>query len=158
MDSIDKNKILQVLISVLEQQLQTAIAAADSAKEASTNSESKAENKYDTRGLEASYLASGQSKRAAELEKKIFLLKKSQVMTFATGSAIADTALVKVLINDEQEKVFFIVPCGGISIEIDGSFIHTLSIESPLGQNLWGMCEGEEFNFNGKNYEIAQVV
>ena len=37
--------------------------------EAATNEESKAENKYDTRGLEASYMAQAQSLRVSELKK-----------------------------------------------------------------------------------------
>ena len=37
-------------------------------REEATDEQSKAENKYDTRGLEASYLARGQSRQARETE------------------------------------------------------------------------------------------
>ncbi len=47
--------------------------------EAATHEESKPENEYDTRGLEASYLAGAQAKRTAEIEELLIILKHLDV-------------------------------------------------------------------------------
>ena len=157
MKPIDKNMLLRSIIEKLENQLVSTVESARFAKEASTNEESKAENKYDTRGLEASYLASGQAQRAQELREKIFHIKKIEVRDFSKNEPIAETALVKVLINEEKEKYFFLISIGGIEIDSKGTLIQTLSFDAPLGQLLMGQSTGDEFQFKNHLYEILEV-
>lgn len=70
-----KKKLIELICAQLEKDLQTAIAAAVATYEAATHEESKPENEYDTRGLEASYLAGAQSKRAGEIEELLAICK-----------------------------------------------------------------------------------
>jgi len=157
MDSIDKNRLLEIIIEKLEAQLETTVESALFAKEASTNEESKAENKYDTRGLEASYLASGQAQRAEKLREKIYHIKKIRPLTFSKEMPIAETALIKVLIDDKQEKYFFLISVGGLEISIDGILIQTLSFDAPLGQLLIGHFVDDEVSFKSHIYEILEI-
>ena len=74
-----KQKILAKLREKLEAEMQVMISAALIAREDATHEESKAEDKYDTRGLEASYLAGAQAKRAAELQRIIHSLQNLEI-------------------------------------------------------------------------------
>ncbi len=55
----------------LQRQLDTLLHASHQAHQSATHCESKAENKYDTLGLEAAYLAHGLSVRAQQLQRAI---------------------------------------------------------------------------------------
>ena len=68
---MNKKALIELVLIELKRQHQTLFNSALEAKSAATDEESKAENKYDTRGLEASYLAGAQAKRTTELEETI---------------------------------------------------------------------------------------
>ncbi len=157
MKHFNKQQLLKEIIQKLEAQLQTTVDSALFAKEASTNEESKAENKYDTRGLEASYLASGQAQRAKELREKIFHIKKIEPRLFSKNEPISETALVRVSVNDQQEKYFFLISIGGIEMNSNGTLVQTLSFDAPLGQLLLGQFAADEFQFKNHLYEILEV-
>jgi hypothetical protein len=63
---MNKRAVLKKIIAKLTGELEVYFRAAEYARAEATHEQNKAENKYDTRGLEASYLARGQSKQAAE--------------------------------------------------------------------------------------------
>jgi len=56
---MNKSAIVKSLRQQLNAQYERAIKALEGAYEAATGDDTKAESKYDTRGLEASYLAAG---------------------------------------------------------------------------------------------------
>src|SRR5689334_15606079 len=64
--SLNKLRLIEEIITALEAELANYARSARAAHAEATDEQSKAENKYDTRGLEASYLARGQSRQAAE--------------------------------------------------------------------------------------------
>ena len=155
--SLDKKIIFQQIVQQLEGNLKTLIHSALEAKEASTNEESKAENKYDTRGLEASYLASGQAQRVKELEETIFNLTKVELRSFAPDEPIGISALVELSIDDQEKKFIFLLPASGSSVTHNKQTIQSLSLDSPLGKRIFQSQEGDSFDFNGKEYEIIRV-
>jgi hypothetical protein len=61
--SMHKPTVHQLILDKLRIDLDIAERAAQTAYETATHEENIAENKYDTLGLEASYLAAGQAKR-----------------------------------------------------------------------------------------------
>ena len=65
MPTLNKAQLLHQVIAHLETALSQAQQAAQTAYEAATDEENIAENKYDTLGLEASYLATGQAREDA---------------------------------------------------------------------------------------------
>lgn len=109
---MEKMALLSQLRAVLEAELEVLVRSATAAKDAATHAENKPENKYDTRGLEASYLAGAQEGRAAELRRDIALLDKIPLRTFGPGDKIAATALVTVE-KDGAETTYFVMPVGG---------------------------------------------
>ncbi|RCX02510.1 GreA/GreB family elongation factor [Marinomonas foliarum] len=162
---MDKKKVYQAITDALLQRFKTAKWAAKQAHDAATNEESVAENKYDTFGLEASYLAHGQSKRVLECEKDWLFFNKKTFDIFNEDDAIELWCLVALKIIDsvnEVEKYFIISPCaGGLTVEINGKSIYLVTISSPVGKALLGKMVGEEVELlqNGKQaaYEITSI-
>jgi hypothetical protein len=68
---VNKQDVLDQILSVLSTELASLTRAAQGAFAAATDPDSKAENKYDTRTLEASYVARGQAQRVAELQEAV---------------------------------------------------------------------------------------
>ena len=101
---MNKRVILNKIIATLVGELEIYFRAAQFSRAEATHESSKAESKYDTRGLEASYLARGQSKQAAEIEAAIAEFEKLPVKKFGADDPIDLGALV----NLEQggEKYF----------------------------------------------------
>ncbi|MGS0681986.1 GreA/GreB family elongation factor [Shewanella sp. 125m-7] len=90
------NKLNTLILAALENAYASASAAASRAHETATGSESIAENKYDTFGLEASYLAHGQSMRAAQCRADIEAFRQ----LFATADLVGNAADIALLNND----------------------------------------------------------
>ena len=65
---MDKWLLLDAIVGEITSALDNSLAAAEEARATATNKENAAENKYDTLGLEAAYLAHGQSERVLQLE------------------------------------------------------------------------------------------
>ena len=68
---MNKRALIDKIIAHLAAERELATKAARAAHAESTHEQSKADNKYDTRGLEASYLAHGQAQQAAEIGEAI---------------------------------------------------------------------------------------
>lgn len=160
---MNKTELFHNLLQELEHRFDVLKHAALEAKDAATNEESKAENKYDTRGLEASYLAGAQAKRAAELSENIKKLKSIKIIDFNDEKPISSTALVELEVDGEDIKWFLIVPCeGGLKISSPKGDVYSLTLESPLGKLLKNKTVGDYFDFKIKGeikeYEILQVI
>lgn len=159
---MNKGPILQLFLNELERELNTLVEAAFQAREAATSEESKPENKYDTRGLEASYLAGAQAKRASELRDFMDHLKRLEMKDFSKQDPIEATALVRVVSDHDGERTFFIVPKeGGAKVEHNGRVIFVISPDSPMGQALMLKKVGDVFEFRKKGevheYEIIGI-
>lgn len=156
-----KQRILKELISLVEKDLGVARAAAKAAVENATGEESKPENQYDTRALEASYLAAGQNARAEELARSLKNLRELPLKAFGADTPIASGALVE--IDCEGERfTYFVLPGGaGLSLFEGSRKVQVLTPESPLGKLVIGRVEGDTFDFTRagarKEYEILKV-
>ncbi len=130
-------------------------SSAKVAHEAATHEESKAEDKYDTRGLEASYLAGAQAKRAAEIQSHLKELEFTKTISFSADDTIAITAVViaeQHLENKIEKTAYFLARNeGGFSVQVDGQNFHIISVNSPLGREFVGRTVGEEFDIIHSN-------
>src|SRR5471032_410255 len=109
---MNKRALIKKIIARLTDELEVYFRAAQFSRAEATHESSKAESKYDTRGLEASYLARGQSKQAAELEAAIAEYQKLGVKKFAEGDAINIGALVE-LEHGGESSIYFVGPRAG---------------------------------------------
>jgi transcription elongation GreA/GreB family factor len=140
---MNKRAVIGAIIERLGHELQTYLNAASASREEATHESSKAENKYDTRGLEASYLARGQSRQIAELETAIVEFQKLGARAFKAGEAIDLGALVE-LEQGRERSFYFIGPrAGGTEVEFEQREILVITPQSPLGSQLVGKVQGD---------------
>ncbi len=141
---VDKRGIVQKIIAALAAELEGYARSARSAHAEATDEQSKAENKYDTRGLEASYLARGQSRQAAEVMQAMQQYEALAMREFAAGEAI-DVGAVVELERKGERTVYFVGPrAGGTEVESEGLAVLVITPQSPMGRQLVGRKEGEE--------------
>lgn len=160
--SIEKKiELIDQMKDILGREHRTIKASADAASDEATHEESRPENKYDTRGLEASYLAGAQSARAAELEAMLEHLGRVVCRAFSNLDKIAPMAVVEVE-HDEKVSLFFVVHAGaGLILKYDERTVVTVSIQSPMGRALLGKGVGDLISITTsvgtKDYEVISV-
>ena len=140
---MNKRAIIKKITAKLISELEVYFRAARFSRAEATHESSKAESKYDTRGLEASYLARGQSKQAAELESAIAEFEKLNAKKFGADDAIEIGALVE-LESGGENSFYFVGPrAGGTEVVHDRKEILVITPQSPLGEQLVGKKQGE---------------
>ena len=168
MDSAKKPEIIECILNELEKVRAQTVLAAKQAYDTATAAENKAENKYDTLGLEAAYLAEGQSRRVHQCEQDILAFKKLPVISFSKDTPIQLGAIIRLLDQDDNEQYFFLGPAaGGLSV----SFIEEEQTQicfklitplSPIGTALKGLYVGDELELklshNTSSYEIMALA
>lgn len=156
---MNKRAVLNKIIAKLTGELEVYFRAAEYARAEATHEQNKAEHKYDTRGLEASYLARGQSRQAAEIEAAIAEFQQLGVRKFANSDAIDLGALVELEVGGEK-NVYFLGPrAGGTEIEHDRREILVITPQSPLGEQIAGKKCGEALSLKlGNETRPARVV
>ena len=141
---MNKRAILKKIIAKLADELEVHLRAARYSRDEATHEQNKPENKYDTRGLEASYLARGQSKQLAELDASIVEFEKLAVRKFGADDGIAIGALVA-LEQFRETNFYFIGPrAGGTEVIHDKKEVLVITPQSPLGEQLAGRKAGEQ--------------
>ena len=138
-----KSRLLEQIRSDLRGQLARLARAAYEAHAAATDPGSKAESKYDTRNLEASYLAAGQARHVDELAAALRTFEALTLVNFEPGDAIDAGAFVEARLQGELAHFLLVPTAGGMEIQHEGREITLLSPESPLYRRLLGMRSGE---------------
>jgi transcription elongation GreA/GreB family factor len=156
---MNKRAIIKKIIAKLIGELEIYFRAAQFSRAEATHESSKAESKYDTRGLEASYLARGQSKQAAELEAAIAEFEKLLVKNFGADDPINLGALVE-LENGGEKLFYFIGPrAGGTEVLHDRKEILVITPQSPLGEQLMGKKPGDSPQLTlGGSKQTAKIL
>ncbi len=158
---MNKRALLRKIISQLTSDLESYHRAARAAHAEATHEQSKAENKYDTRGLEASYLARGQSRQAAELEAAIAAFETLAPRAFTAADPIDLGALVELESAGTRDLYFLGPKAGGTEVTHQKRDVLVITPPSPLGEQLLGRKQGDalELNLGGKRdkYRIASV-
>ena len=144
--SMDKPAILKTVLNVLEEELRRQLAAQQTAAAGATHAEARAETKWDTCGLEQSYLARGHARQFETLARQVEELRAFIAPSF-NGKPIGIGALIEVE-SDGEPLVFFLLSCGGgVEIMVDGREITVITPESPVGSALAGKKQGEAYSF-----------
>lgn len=155
---MNKSLLQQQVCQRLEADLASLIAAAEAAHLAATHEESKAENKYDTRGLEASYLAAGQSRRVAEIRRALTAWRSLQLRAYDDATGIQLGALV--CLEDEQgrQQRLLLGPDGaGLKLHDTQGEVVLISPHSPLGQQLQGQGAGDWVQVAQTRWQVLRV-
>ncbi|HMO51198.1 MAG TPA: transcription elongation factor GreAB, partial [Kiritimatiellia bacterium] len=142
---MNKTHIVDAIIAQLKIKAGHHFTAAKSAHAEATHEESIAEDKYDTRGLEAGYLAVGQARMMEEAAEAIRAYANLFIKKIGPGEPIDLTAVVDLSVNKRQESVFIGPSGGGVEVSVDGKTYTVITPESPLGQLLMGKNAGDRF-------------
>lgn len=140
---MDKAPLVAALIAELRRRYDRARDALAGAHEAATGSDTKAEHKYDTRGLEASYLAAGQAEQADELLRALHAVEAFTFRKFDLDDPVATGALVEIEQGGGIRRYLLAPAGGGIVLPgEDGEPVTVLGPASPLAGALTGQLAG----------------
>ncbi|MEY4767329.1 MAG: hypothetical protein RI907_4002 [Pseudomonadota bacterium] len=142
---MDKSLLPPMVLARLTDDLQQTEHAAREAHETATHEENIAENKYDTLGLEAAYLASGQARRAEAIREAMATWGQFRPRPFDPDQGIQLGALVGLVDAEGREQVLFLGPDGGsMKLAWGDHTVQVISPQAPLGRALMGKGEGDE--------------
>jgi len=162
MARIKKSDLIERIIEALNESLAVLEKAARAAHAEATHESSKAENKYDTRGLEAAYLAGGQARQAREILESIKVFGSLDVKEFGAADPIELSAVVELKAEGAIGSYFIGPRSGGLEVDYEGAEIMVITPHSPLGQQLMGKKAGQRWttNLNGSrmDYRIVSVT
>ena len=145
---MNKGDLISKITAHLRDTLTAGTKAARATANAATDPDSKAENKYDTRNLEASYLARGQAFRVAETMEALSEFESLTPKMFAPGQPITEGALVSLSGADETLHYFIGPAAGGTEVELDGTEVMVITPSSPLGARLMKRRAGDQFELH----------
>jgi transcription elongation GreA/GreB family factor len=141
---MNKRALIRKIIVRLTDELAIYFRAANASRAEATHEQNRAESKYDTRGLEASYLARGQSRQAAEIESAIAEFEKLAARKFGNGEVIDPGALVELETGGEHSFYFIGPRAGGMEVVHEKREILVITPQSPLGEQLMGKKQGDQ--------------
>jgi hypothetical protein len=136
--------VLAALADLLTAELSTLLQATAAARDEATSSESRAENKYDTRATEASYLAAGQGER---------LLALRHSLAWATSPSPTAT-----LVELEGPAWVLVAPeAGGRRVVVAGQTVVVVTPGSPVGEALSSAAPGDLVRVGAREVEVVAV-
>lgn len=151
-----KSEAIAALTGELQKELEQMLRAAREAVAYATDAESKAETKWDTQGLEASYLAAGQAAQADEIADAIQSLQ--QIDTSRSLAMGEVGALMRCELGGEDDWFLLAMVGGGTSAKVRRTEVTLVTPDSPLARSLAGKVAGEEFSLpTGVKGKVLQV-
>ena len=138
---------LTAIVDALRESVAKLESQAAVARDEATNEQSKQESKYDTRAIEAGYLAGAQSRRmlavVSDLKRFASLSSSSNASEIVDGPCLVGLA-------DEAGKVlyYFLGPgAAGLKVDVGGVQIMVITASAPLGKALLRAEVGDETVF-----------
>lgn len=159
---MDKFLLQQQVLDRLAEDLLQVEQALREAHETATHEENIAENKYDTLGLEAAYLATGQARRAEAIRQAMAHWRQFRPRPYDASQGIQLGALVCLVDAGDQQQHLFLGPAGGSMKLLSGTqLVQVISSEAPLGRAMLGKYEGDEVSIGvgsiRQQFEVLQV-
>ncbi len=142
---LNKQQLVNIIITELTQELHKAIAAANEAHAAAVDDQSVAETQYDTLAIEAGYLAEGQSRRVTEFQQAIDAYQALTRFSFDEKSQVTIGTLVQLAADSASNHWFFIGPAaGGFRCKLAEQNITVITPGSPMGVALLGKQQDDD--------------
>jgi transcription elongation GreA/GreB family factor len=156
---MDKATLLARIIVALEADMEVLRRAAQTAYETATAEENIAENKYDTLGLEASYLATGQARRTAEIRQALLTYQQLLLRDYDPARGVQISNLVTLEDEDGGQRLLFLGPeAAGLKIGEGEGLVTVITPRSPLGQLLVGKKIDDEVSLGAQVFFVVEVV
>jgi transcription elongation GreA/GreB family factor len=165
----DKVNILKKIILVLKKEESVVEKSMLAAKDETTHEDTKQEGKYDTRAIEAGYLAGAQEQRLKILSANIKHLEvvaatwetdpKACINEKLGAGTIVEVTEIRKHEGQEQKKYYFILPSSaGIEIEHNNDTYVSISTDSILGAKFLGKEAGEEIELSTPKGEKIIII
>lgn len=154
-----KKLIKEELAKTLEHEIKLMEDVNRSAHVYATSDELKSEGKYDTRAIEASYLAQAQTKRLQDLKDDLGLVNDIEVDRKSDKVELG--ALVRLEQNNKVSLYFISSALGGKVLNIKDMIVLVISVFSPIGHEALGLSEGELFTLEtpkeSRSYLVKEI-
>jgi transcription elongation GreA/GreB family factor len=145
-----KEKLVQHLLCLIEEKINTAKAEIESAREAQQNeTKSSAGDKYETSREMMTQEIEKHSKSLSDSEQQKIILQRIAALKPPTAIELGS------LVATNQGYYFLSVGMGIIVLEKKS--VQTISLQSPIGKQLLNKQKGDTFMFKDKCYEIISV-
>lgn len=143
-----KDTIISNLLRQMEDKIAITRSALSETSENANGDETKSEGKYDTRAIEAAYLAEAQAAQLAIAEEALANLKRFKPRHFEMTEEIEAGALVEV--DQEGEICFYLLAPtgGGLMTGYLGCDVTVVTPDSRLYQELSGKKMGDDLKKN----------
>ncbi|NIE73859.1 GreA/GreB family elongation factor [Pantoea sp. Ap-967] len=156
---MNKATLLTRIVAALETDMEVLRRAAQTAYEAATAEENIAENKYDTLGLEASYLATGQARRTAEIRQALVTYQQLLLREYDPTRGVQVSNLVTLEDEDGGRRRLFLGPeAAGLKVGEGEGLVTVITPRSPLGQLLVGKRVDDEVSLGAQVFYIVEVA
>lgn len=158
---MNKQEIMERFIARLSDELDALTEATKKTIATATDGEHVARSKYETFGLESSYLARGQAQRVEELTFGLEQLKGLQLE--ATSKSVLLGALIRLeeVDGDEVRNLFLVPSAGGEELEVEGEMVLLITPTSPVGKSIVGKKPGDLIEmgagFEAQRFRIESV-
>ncbi|MBY0517587.1 MAG: GreA/GreB family elongation factor [Bacteriovoracaceae bacterium] len=156
-----KNKIIGQLIHIFQTELSAIELASKTSTAYAQDGDVKSDGKYDTRGIEAGYLASAQQKRVEELKLELQMLEELPVKDFLQDEEVALGAVVGIEFKGMKRLYFVSSTAGGTMVTVENQTILVISVFSPVGDAVMGLKVGEEFELEApqetRHYKVVSI-
>ncbi len=140
---MNKALLIQAIIDVLREDFANQQNSSKQVRSAGSDSESKAEGKYDTRSTEENYLADGLARQALATMEAASAYENFSAPDFDADTPLDLGALVELVFPDGKEWFFLGPAGGGIEVSYENRSVTVITPESPLGRQLIGRHVGE---------------
>ena len=158
---MNKTEVKERLIEVIKEKILLAQQSYNATKDLRQCDDLKSESKWDTRGIEAGYLAGAQKKRIDELKIELTLIENLEIASIRDNGPIIVGSLVTLLCNEDKSTYFLTSVSGGITIQINKTEIKVVSTNSPIGKSILGLELGDAFEFvhhkSKREYEVTSI-
>jgi len=143
MPNLRKSAVIATVRAHLQARYDRIVGAALEARGYATDPGSKAESKYDTRSLEASYLAIGQGEQADELAEALHDFDAFDWPDFPPEGRVALGALVELEFADDLVFCLIAPGSGGLTCRFEGAEVTVVTTQAPLYARIAGRYVGE---------------
>ncbi len=156
---MNKKELIEDLLRQLNLELDKAKAAYKTAKSTTQDPDFKSESKWDTRSIEAGYLAGAQKVRVDELEMDVNAIEELATASLDKKPSVGIGSLVEIKHNDAARKYFIAPAAGGYMINIEGEVALVISVFSPIGNEVLDLTDGDIFEVEtaGKTREYEVI-
>ena len=153
---MNKELFYNRLLETLREEVKHAVEASKDAAEYATNEESRAESKWDTQGLEASYLAAGQAGQAKQWAEAVEELQSEREDLMRPNDRVSLGALFRCGFDTGEEYFFFAGVAGGHVVTVDTLEVTVITPQSELAHRLLGLRAGDTFEL--RNGRVGRIV